>query len=149
MKIKILKIIIMLTISLFLSVGVSMAHDKDGKRHKSNGKAYGYHKKLKGHDHYPRWNQKHYKSYRHKHKPHGHYHRHYDHKGYWHHHRWHKKHYKSHNYRYKNCYYKRYNDFDTHDYPHRYKHRKQEDEIFFEISFDDPYMVLVIGANGR
>ena len=149
MKNKIFKIIIMLTVSLFLSVGVSMAHDKVGKRPKSNGKAYGCHKKHKGHDHYPCWNEKHYKSYRHKHGSHGHYHRHYYHKSHWHHHKWHKKHYKSHHHRHKHHYHKRYGDDDIHEHPRHYKHRKQEDEFFFEISFHDPYMAVVIGANGR
>ena len=68
MKTKIVKIIIMLTVSLFLSAGVSMAHDKDRNQPKSHGKAYGYHKKHNGYDHHPSWHKKHYKSYHPRHR---------------------------------------------------------------------------------
>jgi hypothetical protein len=74
MKTKIVKIVIMLTVSLFLSAGVSMANDKYGKQFKSYGKAYGYHKYQKGHGHHPGWHKKphkpHHPGHRHKHRYH-------------------------------------------------------------------------------
>ena len=148
MKTKIFKVIIMLTISLFLSEGVSMAGDKKGRQHKSNGKAYGYHKKHNDYDHHPSWHKKHHKSYRHRHRAHDHYDRYCYHKGHGYYDRWHKKHCKSHHHRHKHRYCKRYDYYEIHDHLRHYKHNRQEDEFFFEISFNDPYVAVVVGANG-
>ena len=59
MKTRIKKIIIAAVALLFVSSGVSFAHDRDKK---TPGKAYGHHKVKK---HHPGWNNKHYKPGRH------------------------------------------------------------------------------------
>jgi hypothetical protein len=56
MKTRIKKIIIMAVAMLFVSVGVSFAHDLKGSQHKTHGNAYGHYKK--GYDHPPGWNNK-------------------------------------------------------------------------------------------
>ena len=56
MKTRIKKIIIMAVAMLFVSVGVSFAHDPKGSQHKPRGNAYGHYKK--GYDHPPSWNNK-------------------------------------------------------------------------------------------
>ena len=68
MKTKIVKIIIILVVSVFLSAGLSMANDKDGKQHKPHGKAYGYYKKHNDYDHHPNWHKKHHKPYHPRHE---------------------------------------------------------------------------------
>jgi hypothetical protein len=59
MKTQIKKIIIMAVALLFVSVGVSFAHDLKGSHHKSRGHAYGHYKK--GYDYHPGWHKKHHK----------------------------------------------------------------------------------------
>ena len=56
MKTRIKKIIILAVAMLFVSVGVSFAHDLKGSQHKPRGNAYGHYKK--GYDHSPGWNNK-------------------------------------------------------------------------------------------
>ena len=84
MKTRIKKIIIMAVALLFVSVGLSFAHDLKGSRHKPRGHAYGHYKK--GYDCHPGRHHKHHKPkyhyrdrYRHRevHKVRHHYH-HYD-----------------------------------------------------------------------
>jgi hypothetical protein len=60
MKTRIKKIIIMAVALLFVSVGVSFAHDQKGNQHKPRGHAYGHYKK--GYDYHPGWHKKHNKS---------------------------------------------------------------------------------------
>ena len=60
MKTRIKKIIIMAVALLFVSVGVSFAHDRKGNQHKPPGHAYGHYKK--GYDYHPGWHKKHNKS---------------------------------------------------------------------------------------
>jgi len=57
MKTRIKKIIIMAVALLFVSVGVSFAHDVKGSPKKAPGNAYGYYKK--GYDYHPGWNKRH------------------------------------------------------------------------------------------
>ena len=57
MKTRIKKIIIMAVALLFVSVGVSFAHDVKGNPKKAPGNAYGYYKK--GYDYHPGWNKRH------------------------------------------------------------------------------------------
>jgi len=57
MKTRIKKIIIMAVALLFVSVGVSFAHDVKGNQHKPRGHAYGHYKK--GYDYHPGWNKRH------------------------------------------------------------------------------------------
>ena len=57
MKTRIRKIIIMAVALLFVSVGVSFAHDLKDNRYKPPGNAYGHYKK--GYDHHPGWKIKH------------------------------------------------------------------------------------------
>ena len=59
MKTRIKKIIIMAVALLFVSVGVSFAHDQKGNQHKPRGHAYGLYKK--GYDYHPGWKIKHHK----------------------------------------------------------------------------------------
>jgi hypothetical protein len=86
MMTRIKKIIIMAVALLFVSVGVSFAHDLKGSQYKPRGYAYGHYKK--GYDYHPGWHNKHYKPkhhyrdryrYREVHKVHHYYHHHYDH----------------------------------------------------------------------
>ena len=81
MNTRIKKIIIMTVALLFVSVGVSFAHDLKARQHKPRGHAYGHYKK--GYDYHPGWIKRHHKSryhyrdrYRHRkiHKLHYHYH---------------------------------------------------------------------------
>ena len=83
MKTRIKKIIIMAVALLFVSVGVSFAHDVKGSPKKAPGNAYGHYKK--GYDYHPGWHNKHHKSryhyrdryrYREVHKVRRHYDRH-------------------------------------------------------------------------
>ena len=60
MKTRIKKIIIMAVALLFVSVGVSFAHDVKGSPKKAPGNAYGHYKK--GYDYHPGWHNKHHKS---------------------------------------------------------------------------------------
>ena len=57
MKTRIKKIIIMAVALLFVSVGVSFAHDVKGSPKKAPGNAFGYYKK--GYDYHPGWYNKH------------------------------------------------------------------------------------------
>ena len=57
MKTRIKKIIIMAVALLFVSVGVSFAHDVKGSPKKAPGNAYGYYKK--GYDYHPGWDKRH------------------------------------------------------------------------------------------
>lgn len=57
MKTRIRKVIIMAVALLFVSVGVSFAHDLKDSRHKPPGNAYGNYKK--GYDYHPGWKLKH------------------------------------------------------------------------------------------
>ena len=57
MKTRIKKIIIMAVALLFVSVGVSFAHDVKGSPKKAPGNAYGHYKK--GYDYHPGWNKRH------------------------------------------------------------------------------------------
>ena len=57
MKTRIKKIIIMAVALLFVSVGVSFAHDVKGSPKKAPGNTYGYYKK--GYDYHPGWYNKH------------------------------------------------------------------------------------------
>ena len=57
MKTRIKKIIIMAVALLFVSVGVSFAHDQKSNQHKPRGHAYGHYKK--GYDYHPGWYSKH------------------------------------------------------------------------------------------
>ena len=59
MKTRIKKIIIMAVALLFVSVGVSFAHDQKGNQHKPRGHAYGFY--TKGYDYHPGWHNKHHK----------------------------------------------------------------------------------------
>ena len=151
MKTKIFKIIIMLTISLFLSAGVTHAHDKRGKKNKSHGRAYSYHQDHKGNGHHPNRYKKHYKSHRHRHRPHSHYHRHYYHRSNGHHPSWHRNHYKSyrHRHRHKHRYHKHYNHYGLHGQHHYEKHKSHHDGFIFGMSFNDPFMAVVIGGKGN
>ena len=56
MKTRIKKIIIMAVSLVFVSVGVSFAHDVKGSPKKAPGNAYGYYKK--GYDYHPGWYNK-------------------------------------------------------------------------------------------
>ena len=119
MKTKIFKIIITLAVSLILSASVSLAQDKRGKQHKQHGNAYGYHNNQKGHGHHPSWKKRHYKSYHHRQRP-------------------------------KQRYHKRDDRYELHDNHHRrYKRLPYRDGFFFGMSFNDPYMTVVIGAKGN
>lgn len=152
MKTKIFQIIVTLAVSLCLSAGVTLAQDKKGKQHKSHGKAYSYQKNLKGNGYHPDWNKKHYKSYRHGHRPDGHYHRHYYHKRHWDHTRWHRNHFKSyqHRLRPKQPYHKRNDRYELHD-RHRQPNKRNahRDGFIFGMSFNDPLMAVLIGAKGN
>ena len=57
MKTQIKKIIIVSVALVFVSVGVSFAHDVKGSPKKAPGNAYGYYKK--GYDYHPGWNKRH------------------------------------------------------------------------------------------
>ena len=57
MKARIKKIIIVAVALLFVSVGVSFAHDVKGNPKKAPGNAYGHYKK--GYDYHPGWNKRH------------------------------------------------------------------------------------------
>lgn len=153
MKTKIFKIIIALAVSLVLSASVSLANDKKGKQHKQHGNAYGYQKNQKGQGHHPSWKKKRLKSYHHRHRSHDHYHRHYyQKKGHGYHPSWKKRHYKSYHHRQrpKQRYHKRYDHYELHDNHHRrYKRPPHRDGFFFGMSFNDPYMAVVIGAKGN
>lgn len=144
MKTRIFKIIITLAISLFLSAGISLAHDKKGRQHKSNGKAYGYHSDQNWDGHHPGWQKKKRKLYRHKDRQHNYYQRYYYHKD-WRgpHPKWKKWHYKS---RHRSHEHKRH-------YPRRLEkwklHDRDRDWFILGMSFDDPYMSLVFGAKGN
>ena len=59
MKTRIKKIIIMAVALLFVSVGVSFAHDVKGSPKKALGNAYGHYKK--GYDYHPGWSKRHLK----------------------------------------------------------------------------------------
>ena len=59
MKTRIKKIIIMAVALLFVSVGVSFAHDQKSTKHKPRGHAYGHYKK--GYDYHPGWSKRHLK----------------------------------------------------------------------------------------
>jgi len=59
MKTRIKKIIIMAVALLFVSVGVSFAHDVKGSPKKAPGNAYGHYKK--GYDYHPGWSKRHLK----------------------------------------------------------------------------------------
>ena len=63
MKTRITKIIIITVALLFVSVGMSFAHDVKGNPKKAPRNAYRHYKK--GHDYHPGWNKKHYKNRRH------------------------------------------------------------------------------------
>ena len=89
MKTLIKKITITGVALLWISVGVSFAHDGDRKHHKHRGKDHGHYQK--GYDDRHGWHNKHYKpvryTYRHYKKWHGHrYHWHKKHYRRWHHH---------------------------------------------------------------
>ena len=56
MKTRIKKIIIMAVALLFVSVGVSFAHDVKGSPKKAPGNAYGHYKM--GYDYHPGWNKR-------------------------------------------------------------------------------------------
>jgi hypothetical protein len=84
MKTRIRKIIITAVALLFVSVGVTFAHDGKRGHHKPRGHAHGHYKK--GYDDHHGWHNKHHKSkyhyrdryrYREVHEVHHHYH-HYD-----------------------------------------------------------------------
>ena len=152
MKTKIFKIIITLVTSLFLCASGSMADDKKGKNHKPQGKAYGYHKDDKGHGHQAVWHKKQYKSYRHRHRPQGHYHRHYYYKGHWPPARWYRNHYKSYHLkqRPRQPYPKHHDHYKLHDQHGRpYKRKPHRDGFILGMSFNDPYMSVLIGAKGN
>ena len=63
MKTRIKKIITVAVALLFVSVGVSFAHDVKGSPKKAPGNAYGHYKK--GYDYHPSRHKKHYKHRRH------------------------------------------------------------------------------------
>ena len=148
MKTRIFKIIISLAVSLFLCAGVALAHDKKGRQHKSHGKAYGYHHDQDREWHRPNWHKKKHKSYRNRHRHHNYYHRYYYHK-YWrgHHPRWKRWHYKSnhHRHKHKRHYRKRFDDWELHDRD-RHGRYPDRDGFIFGMSFNDPFMSVVIGA---
>ena len=148
MKTKIFKIIIMLTISLLLSAGVTRAHDTKRKKNESHGKTYSYYRDHKGSAHHPGWHKKHYKSRRHSHRPHNHYHRHYYHRSNGHHPSWHRDHYKSyrHRHRHKHRYHKHYDHYELHGQHHYDKHNPHHVGFIFGMSFQDPYMAVTIGG---
>ena len=122
MKTQIMKIIITAVTLLFVSVGVSFAHDGNRKHHKHRGNDHGHYKN--GYDDHHGWHNKHHnpprRIYRHYKKWHGH------------HNRWHKKHYKrwhhysdGHHYRWHKKHYKRWHHLrDRHHYRkgHRVHH---------------------------
>jgi len=67
MKTRIKKIIVMTVALLFLSVGVSFAHDWNERNHRPSGKAYGHYKVKK---HHPGWHKNQFKHRRHHHERH-------------------------------------------------------------------------------
>ena len=90
MKTQIKKIIITAVALLFVSVGVSFAHDGNRKHHKPHGNDHGRYKN--GYDNHHGWHNKHYKPPRHIYRPykkwHGRHHRlHKKNDRCWHHHR--------------------------------------------------------------
>ena len=95
MKTQIKKIILTAVALLWISVGVSFAHDGDRKHHKYRGKDRGHYQK--GYDNYHGWQNKHYTPpghiCRYCKKWHGHHHIRWHHRG-GHHYRWQKKHYR-------------------------------------------------------
>lgn len=116
MKTLIKKIIITAVALLWVSVGVSFAHDGDRKHHKHRGKDRGHYQP--GYDDHHGRHNKHYTPpkhiYRHYKKWHGH-HKRWHHSRDRHHDRWYKKHYKrGHHYRDRHHYRK------GHKMPHRY-----------------------------
>ena len=127
MKTLIKKIIITGVALLWVSVGVSFAHDGDRKHRKHRGKDHGHYQK--GYDDRHGWHNKHYNLpshiYRSYKKWHGHHNRWNHHRG-GHHYRWHKKHYKRwHHYRDRHNYRKGYRGhqhryhYDDHRAPHK------------------------------
>ena len=62
MKSRIKKIVISVAALVFVSSGVSFAHDSDKRHHKDHGKAYGHHKAEK---HHSGWSNKHFKPSKH------------------------------------------------------------------------------------
>ena len=126
MKTRIFKIINMLAVSLFLSAGISLAQTKSSRQPKSQANAYGYHHDQDQHGHHPGGQNGKHKSYRPKNRDHNYYHRYYYHK-------------------YRRGYKRPYpirpfgwtlHDCDSHGF-------------IFGMSFNDPYMSVVIGANDR
>jgi len=78
MKTQIKKIVIVAVALLFVSAGVSLAHDLKGHPKKAPGHSYGHYKK--GYDHHPGWYHKYHKPNRYhcrdryhydRHAPHG------------------------------------------------------------------------------
>ena len=127
MKTLIKKIIITAVALLWVSVGVSFAHDEDRKHHKHRGNDRGHYQK--GYDDRHGWHNKHYIPTKHTSRHYKKWHRHdsrrYHHRN-GHHYRWHKKHFKRwHHYRDKHHYWKghrvnhhRYH-YDDHRAPHK------------------------------
>jgi hypothetical protein len=70
MKTKIIKIVIILTVAMFMSANISIANEWKGRHPKPNGNAYG-HQKWDGH--HPGYQKKHHKSYHHEQRPRHHY----------------------------------------------------------------------------
>ena len=151
MKAKIFKIIITLAIALVLSAGIALAHDKNGRKHKSHGKAHGYYNDQHWDDHQHKWHKKYRKSYRHRYRHHKCYHGYQYHRHWrWHHPEWKKWRYKSrdHRHKHKRRIRKHRDDWELHG---RDRHRRHQDSdgFIFGMSFDDPYMSVVIGTQGN
>ena len=113
MKTRIKKIIITAVALLFVSVGVSFAHDGNREHHKTRGNAHGHYKK--GYDDQYGWHHKHLRK-------HGHDHRHYK-KWRRHHHRWHKKHSRHRHYPHKRHHYREVHRVKRHYHHPRLPHK--------------------------
>lgn len=148
MEIRICKIIIALTISLFLCTFISPAQAQSGRQHKSHGKTNGYHSDQDRYGHHPGWQREKPRSYRNKHRRQNYYHRYYYHK-YWggHYPGWKKWNYKSlhRKHEHKRRLHKRLDGWKLHDRDRHGRHQGGN-EFILGMAFYDPYMAVVIGA---
>ena len=127
MKTRIKKIIITAAALLFVSVGVSFAHDGNRGDHKPRSHAHGHYKN--GYDDHYGWHNKH-------HKPRGKAYRHYK-KWSGHHHRWHKKHYKRRHHHHARHHYREVHRLNHH-YHHYYDHRVPHEGTIFGFKIKEP-----------
>ena len=148
MKSRIIKIIISSAALLFLTSGVSFAHDWGRHHHKKHGKA---HHKVKRHDH--RWGHKHYKPWKH-HKKHyrAHSHRHmrrhhregyFCEDGFYHRYSRHAGHWKSSRRLYRKHYH------HSNDYKRHHRRKNNRDSVVYKVALKDSDIVFKIVAKDR